>query len=161
MTRFTVGLPAAPRDAFDYLADPRHRPHWQSSLRAVQLLDEGPPRVGMRWVDRTAVGARPRLEIVEMTPPGTDRGVGTWTEAGTWHGLRVRLRLVFTPVLDRTRTRLEVHLRLESTRGWLPLRLVLHVLAPWAVRHDLRRAGRILRQRATRPGEARPPGGRG
>ena len=148
MAWFTVDVPARPRAAFDYLADPRHRPQWQSSLRAVRLADGGPPRVGTRWTDRTAIGAEPRLEIVEMAPPGDDGQTGAWSEVGTWHGLRARLRLTFTPASAGTRTLLGVQVDFDSTWRWLPVRLVLQLLAPRAVRADLRRAARILESRA-------------
>ena len=39
--------------AFDYLVDPHRRAEWQSSLRRVEEVDAGPPRVGQRWVDVT------------------------------------------------------------------------------------------------------------
>ena len=54
--------------AFAYLADPRNRPEWQSSLRRVELLDEGEPRVGMRWRDHTAVRMAPEMVITELEP---------------------------------------------------------------------------------------------
>ena len=146
MARFTVEVPAPPRSAFDYLADPRHRPQWQSSLRAVTVLDAGPPRVGTRWLDRTAVGAAPRLRIVEMNPP-TAGGTGTWAELGEWHGLRAYLHLTFS-ALAGDRTALGVDLRVRSSLPWVPVRLVLQALAPPAVRADLRRAARILERRA-------------
>jgi uncharacterized protein YndB with AHSA1/START domain len=143
VARFTVELPVPPRVAFDYLADPRHRPEWQSSLVGVELFDAGPPGVGTRWVDRTAVGARPRLEIVELTPPGADGEGGAWSEVGAWRGLRARLRLTFAQGAGDG-TVLGVHVQFDSSRRWLPVRLVLQTLAPFAVRRDLRRAARIL-----------------
>ena len=39
--------------AFDYLVDPHRRPEWQSSLRRVEDVGTGAPRVGQRWVDVT------------------------------------------------------------------------------------------------------------
>ncbi len=42
----TRAFDVAPEIAFDYLVDPANRPAWQSSLRSVELLSEGPPRVG-------------------------------------------------------------------------------------------------------------------
>ena len=152
MARFTLELPVPPRTAFDYLADPRDRPEWQSSLRSVRLIDTGPPREGMRWVDETAVGARPRLEISEMISPGADGGPGTWTEVGWWRFLRARLRLTFAPAGEGTRTLLGVDVDVASAWPWLPVRLVLQALAPGAVRADLRRAARILRIRSWRAG---------
>lgn len=152
---FSVAVAASPRQVFDYLSDPRHRPEWQSSLRAIHLIDGGPPRVGTRWLDRTAVGANPRMEIVAMTPPGAAGEGGSWSEVGTWHGLRARLSLGFEPVAgDPAGTVVRVVVDLDSAACWLPVRAVLRALAPVAVRSDLLRAARILESRSHRRGDA-------
>ncbi|MFP3712233.1 SRPBCC family protein [Puerhibacterium sp. TATVAM-FAB25] len=148
MARFTVPVAAPPHDVFDYLADPRHRAEWQSSLRSVDLEDAGPPREGTRWVDRTAVGAGPRMRITEMVPPGAGGEPGAWSEVGTWRGLRARLRLTFAP--DAAGTALGVELSVDGAWPWLPVVVVLRALAPWAVRSDLRRAARIVQRRSWR-----------
>lgn len=150
---FSMVVAAPPRHVFDYLSDPRHRPEWQSSLRAIDLIDGGPPRVGTRWVDRTAVGANPRMEIVAMTPPGEAGEAGSWSEVGTWHGLSARLGLSFEPVAHApSGTVLRVAVDIDSTPRWLPVRAVLRAIAPAAVRSDLLRAARILE---SRPGSHR------
>src|SRR3712207_7914381 len=47
------------RSVHAYLAAPRNRPRWQSSLRRVEdVVGDGGP--GTTWTDVTAVGARPR-----------------------------------------------------------------------------------------------------
>jgi hypothetical protein len=149
MTRFTMPVAAPPRAVFDYLADPRHRPEWQSSLRAVDLEDAGPPREGTRWVDRTAVGAGPRMRITEMVAPGVDGTSGAWSEVGTWRGLRAALRLTFAPD-GADGTALGVELSVDGRWPWLPVVLVLRALAPAAVRSDLRRAARVVQRRSWR-----------
>jgi uncharacterized protein YndB with AHSA1/START domain len=149
MARFTVPVAAPPRAVFDYLSDPRRRAEWQPSLRTVDLEDTAPPRVGTRWVDRTTVGAGPRMQITEMVPPGADGAPGAWSEAGTWRGLRAWLRLTFAP--DGTAgTALGVELSVDGARPWLPVVLVLRALAPSAVRSDLRRAARIVQRQSWR-----------
>lgn len=138
MTRFTLHVAAPPRAVFDYLGDPRRRAEWQASLRGVDLVDDPPVWEGTRWVDRTMLGARPRLRITEMRPPsGPDAGV--WTEVGHWRGLRADLTLRFEQEQDGTRLTATVEID-----GWQPARAVLRVLAAPAVRSDLRRAARIL-----------------
>ena len=67
--------------AFDYLVDPHRRPEWQSSLRRVEDVDAGAPRVGQRWVDVTVPGLRPRMETTVLDRPRT------WTEVGRWRGI--------------------------------------------------------------------------
>ena len=135
-----VEVPLPPEVVFRYLADPRNRPEWQSSLMSVTIperFDE--PYVGLAWTDTTVVGVRPRMEITELVP------YRTWAEVGHWHGVAAGLLLRFTAVPRGTRVRAE---------GWLAGR------GPWAVaaaataraaglgvRGDLARAARILTER--------------
>lgn len=125
--------------AFAYLADPRNRPEWQSSLRTVELLDEGAPRVGQRWKDHTAAGVVPLMWITEL-----DHG-RAWSEHGRWRFLEASLKLGFRPAP----TGCVVGYRFE-VRGAGPVRPLgwaLTTLGRPAVRSDLRRAGRILSAR--------------
>lgn len=143
----SLRIAAPPRVAFDYLADPRNRPQWQSSLRAVELLTDGPPRVGTRWLDRTTLGAAPRLEITVMTPPSPTPPAtpGVWSEVGRWRGITAWLTLTFSPVAeDPAATDVGVRLRIDGTGAWAVPAAVLRVFASPAVRGDLRRAARIL-----------------
>lgn len=125
--------------AFDYLADPRNRPEWQSSLMSVTLADRGEPRVGLQWRDATVIGIRPRLEIVELDPPHR------WVEHGRWQGVEVVLSLDFEQRSQGCRVVADGRL---SGRGpyavaaWLAGRL-----AGPAARADLRKAGRLLERR--------------
>ena len=124
-----------PAVVFTYLADPRNRPAWQSSLRRIDgLTGEG---LGSSWYDVTMTGARPRMVVTEHEP---DR---SWAETGSWHGLEAALRLVLEPSGPGTRVRatFAVSTRRNSLR---PLALVLDRVAPPAVRSDLRRAARLL-----------------
>ena len=125
--------------AFEYLADPRHRPEWQSSLRRVELLDEGAPRVGMRWRDITAVRMAPELTITELEPNVL------WAETGRWRAIEADLTLRFAPHRGGCSVDVEFEVRgrrLPAAVGWAASRAGL-----FAVRSDLRRAGRILRTR--------------
>ena len=63
-----VFVPAPRADVFDFLADPRNRPRWQATLDRVEMIDEGEPHVGMRWVDRLKLGAAFELQIVGLEP---------------------------------------------------------------------------------------------
>jgi uncharacterized protein YndB with AHSA1/START domain len=149
MSTFSLVVAAPPPAVFDYLAEPRNRPEWQSSLRAVELLTDGPTGVGTRWLDRTAVGARPALEIVEMRRP-TDAAAGVWAEVGEWHGLRAELSLRFEPLTGSPTTLVSGKVSLDGSPAWLPVRVVLTGLAPGAVKADLRRAARLLEARSAR-----------
>ncbi len=127
--------------AFDYLADPRNRPEWQSSLRRVELLDDQ-VAVGQRWVDVTVPGLRPRMETTALDRPSA------WSERGQWRGrATAELTLVFVPSDGGCQVHADFSLELSR----LPERLaqpLLRRLAPYAVRSDLRRAARILSGRA-------------
>lgn len=131
-----VRFDCAPEVAFDYLLDPRNRPQWQRSLRAVKLVDDAPPRVGTQWQDVTVVGARPRMRIT-----GCDRP-RHWAESGTWRGLTAELSLWFAP--EDGGTRVVPELVINGTGGWRPVAALLRRLAPAAVRGDLARAARHL-----------------
>jgi uncharacterized protein YndB with AHSA1/START domain len=122
-----------PREvAFDYLADPRNRPEWQSSLRRVSAVD-GEPRVGQTWVDETKPGLKPRMRTTELDRPTH------WSESGTWRFVRadLTLDLVETPTGCAVDYRYRVHV-LGPIGG-----LVSRISVP-AVRADLRRAASRL-----------------
>ena len=125
-----------PDVVFSYLADPRNRPQWQSSLKAVEMHDQGEPRVGMRWRDLTGPGFRPEMEITELTP------YRVWTEVGTWRGVTATLRLRFTAVGAGTRVGAEVEI--ESEGLWRAVSAVVRRLAPAALGHDLEKASQVL-----------------
>ena len=141
-------IAAPPRVCFDYLADPRKRPEWQSSLRSVELLSEGPARVGMRWIDRTVVGAAPRLEITEMSPPSATASantVGVWAEVGRWRGLTASLTLTFSSdAAAPGATEVGVAVDISGGGIWTVPAVVVRRLAPPAIGADLRRAARII-----------------
>ena len=121
----TFAVPA--EVAFDYLVDPRNRPEWQPSLRAVEVLDDDVAE-GQRWVDVTVPGLRPRMQTTALRRPTY------WEERGQWHGITVRVALTFTATTTPTGAGCEVEV--DCPR--------------WARRFaesDLRRAARLLGQR--------------
>jgi hypothetical protein len=137
MTAVAFDVPA--EVAFDYLADPRHRPEWQSSLRRVELLDDR-VAIGQRWVDVTMPGMRPRMETTALERPTTWTEAGRW--AGRWGGVEAVLTLRFTAAGEGCVVEPEFSLSGRGVaRAALP---VLRLLAAPAVRSDLRRAARLL-----------------
>jgi uncharacterized protein YndB with AHSA1/START domain len=124
-----------PEAAFDYLVDPAHRPQWQSSLSRVEGVD-GAPRVGQTWTDVTTPGLRPRMETTELDRPHR------WSERGTWRGFSATLTLTFRPAADGCEV--EPTMRLDGRGPARPVARLLGLVAPRAVRSDLRRAARIL-----------------
>lgn len=121
---------------FGYLADPRNRTQWQSSLKAIAPADPGEPRVGTRWIDVTRVGLRPLMEITRMEP------FRVWEERGHWHGVEAVLTLRFTAV--PTGTRVSAEATLDGKGLARVAALVATRLAPYAVAADLRHAAAVL-----------------
>lgn len=121
--------------AFDYLADPRNRPSWQSSLRRVELLDDD-IGLGQRWVDVTAPGLRP-----VMRTTGYDRPV-RWAEAGRWRGVTAELALTFAPTAGGCAVTAEV--RVVATGALRPLAPAIAAAARRVIPGDLRRAAAAL-----------------
>ena len=110
MSVLKVSFPVPPAVAFDYLADPHHRPEWQSSLARVEDVD-GEPRVGQTWVDVTRPGLRPAMETTELDRPHR------WTETGTWRGISATLTLTFTETADGLRRRADDGAARPGRRG--------------------------------------------
>ncbi len=123
--------------AFDFLVDPANRPLWQSSLRRVEAVTPEIPVVGQTWVDVTTPGFRPAMETTVLDRPRT------WTETGRWRGITAELTLTFQTVGAGC----EVAARAVVTG--LVVGPVLTRLAPFAVRSDLKRAARLLSERAS------------
>ena len=125
--------------AYRYLADPRNRPEWQSSLRGVELLDEGEPRVGMRWRDLTAARIEPEMVITQLEPDVV------WAETGRWKAIEADLTLGFAPRAGGCSVAVSFGVR---GRGLLrPVGWVATGAGLFAVRSDLRKAARILAER--------------
>jgi hypothetical protein len=140
MRTATVRYAVPVHEAFGYLADPRNRPEWQSSLRGVELLDEGEPRVGFRWRDHTAVRMAPEMVITELEPDVL------WAESGRWRGVEADLALRFAPHGGGCSVDVELGVR---GNGYLrPVGWLASGAGLLAVRSDLRRAGRILESKA-------------
>jgi uncharacterized protein YndB with AHSA1/START domain len=138
VTDFSVTLELAhpPSVVFPFLADPRHRPLWQASLRTVVDVDEGEPRVGMRWRDVTKVGIRPHMEITALTP------YRLLVETGTWRGVDGVLTMRF--VKTQQGTRLTAEGRMVGHRAFAVAAAVSNRLAPETIRKDLLRAADVL-----------------
>ncbi len=135
-----VDLPHPPEVVFRYLADPRNRPEWQSSLMSVRL-DHGDaePRVGLSWSETTVIGMRAHLEITELVP---FRVLGETARMGGIDGTLV-LHFKARPGGCRIVSEGEMS-------GAGPLRFAAMAAARLAGRvaaSDLKRAGRVLSTR--------------
>lgn len=139
----TVRFSVSPTLVFAYLADPRNRAQWQSSLRRIDDLTtvgdgHEPGDVGTAWTDVTAVpGIAPRMEVVESDPPRR------WREVGQWRLVDACLILDFDgpsdgPVDVRARAWLTVPSLLA------PPVAALRLVVPRALAADLRSAAEQL-----------------
>ncbi|XBB65604.1 SRPBCC family protein [Nocardioides sp. WV_118_6] len=129
MTRIVVAFPVPRERAFAYLADPRNRPAWQSSLRAVAGVRDD----DSAWTDVTVVpGIRPRMRTTLSEPPYR------WVEEGECGPFRARLGLRFDEDAAGCRVTADFAVRGLRVGG----------LVTWgsraAVAADLRRAARLL-----------------
>ncbi len=138
--RATVDYDVPVDVVFDYLADPRNRPEWQSSLRGVELLDEGAPHIGMRWRDLTAARIAPEMVITELEPSLR------WAETGRWRAISAELGLDFAsrPGGCQVVVTFGVHGRgILRPVGWAATGAGL-----FAVRSDMRKSALILAGRS-------------
>ena len=141
MSTFTItlDLPHPPADLFRFLAEPRNRPLWQSSLRSVAEVDEGEPHPGQHWRDVTKVGIRPAMQLTELVP------YRVISETGTWRGVDGLLTLRFVKTQQGTRVTAEGRII-----GHGPFALAAAVsgrFAPETIRKDLLRASEVLSER--------------
>ena len=126
--------------AFRFLADPRCRPQWQSSLRSVDVPADEEPHLGQRWSETTAVGVRPALETTVFTP------FRVWAETGHLARRHGDPRAA----LHRRRRRLPgaaPRARSAGSGAWAVPAGAAGLLASKAIAADLRKAGRILAAR--------------
>ncbi|WP_028655325.1 SRPBCC family protein [Nocardioides sp. J54] len=135
MTRIVVPFPVSAGRAFAFLADPRNRPAWQSSLRAVADVlpaDGDATAAGTTWTDLTVVpGVRPRMRTTQAVP-----GVH-WQEDGRCGLFRARLDLWFSPADGGCQVVAEFRVR------GLAVGLPLTVASRPAIAADLRRAASL------------------
>ena len=138
----TFVIANAPEAVFDYVADPRNLPKWQTSKTRVEPLSEGPPRQGYRVREWTKPpGAREFEQVVEFTQFDRPQRLHVHVEGpfpidGTWS---------FIP--DGTGTRVEF-----VAEGWL--RGLMRLVSPIAQRmlgHQFARYHDILRRNLESP----------
>jgi hypothetical protein len=109
---------------YPYLAEPRNRPTWQSTLRRVDMLTQGPLGCGTRWREKAVGFGTSEMEIIAFEPnrvwgEHARSPVGEATimlyfeeEAGTPPGTRVRVEAelgvprLLSPVARLVMTRL-------------------------------------------------------
>ena len=114
---------------FSFLADPRNRPRWQSSLNAVEMLSDGEPHVSMRWRERPGGLVAFDMQISALEPNRI------WTEQLRGAGITGQISLRFAAEGGGTRIVVSVTLNLPK-----PLELASSLIRPLlvaTVRRDL------------------------
>ncbi len=132
----SVRFPVSCEVAYDYLVDPAQRASWQSSLKSVTDIVGEDGVVGQTWTDVTTAGVKPRMELTDADRPYL------WSERGAWGRFAAILTLTFTAAGDGCDVVPTMEVR--ATGPARPLGMILHRIAPLAVRSDLKRAARIL-----------------
>ena len=101
----TVEIAKSPQEVFAYLDDLGRHGEWQKQIESVEVLTDGPTRVGSRAIDtRRVPGGRRKItyEITEHDPPrraafrgldGPIRPVGSVTVEPLDEGRRSRVTL--------------------------------------------------------------------
>jgi uncharacterized protein YndB with AHSA1/START domain len=134
---FALGLKHPVDAVFDYLSDPDNRPQWQSSLQAIERVDEGPPRLGTRWREAPPLLGTFDMEIVEFE---TNR---RWAEQLSGRSAVGRVTLEFSSEgSDGTTLRVRGEIQLRG-----PYRLgepLVARLLPRLMRRDLLSVDQLL-----------------
>lgn len=65
----TTSLPQSPGAVFDFVADPANQPLWNSELTNLQLLTEGPSRLGSRMSGDYSPLGRIETEVTVFERP--------------------------------------------------------------------------------------------
>lgn len=137
MGKFVIALDAPLVPLFEFLADPRNRQNWQSSIVRLDMESEGEPRVGMKWREHARGLGHFQMEITECVS-----GV-TWAERGTSSRGTIDLQLKFDATPDPSRTQITLVLDM-NLRGLFAL---VNPVAPsliWPLmKADLRRAAQL------------------
>jgi len=136
----TIDLPHPPADLFHFLAEPRNRPLWQSSLRTD--VDGGEPHAGQHWRDVTKVGIKPQMQLTELVP------YRVIAETGTWRGVDGLLTLRFLKTAQGTRVTAEG--RLIGHGAFALAAAVSGRWAPETIRKDLLRASDVLSRKRSK-----------
>ena len=128
---------------FGFVADPANRPRWQENTQRVEMLTEGPTRLGTRWRETTRGVGTYETEIVAFEP---DR---LWVEEADTERGRGRITVAFAPQgAAATRLEVTVEIHLRGAR-----RLMGAALAPLISRQlprDLERLEALLGEAAER-----------
>lgn len=113
----TKHIAAPPERVFARMTDLRKAPEFISKIKRLEVMTEGPIRVGTRFRETRVMFGREATEEMEVTELDPPNGYALGCES---HGCRYRIEFRLTPSGDGT----EVQMRFEA----VPLTLVAKVL---------------------------------
>ena len=139
--RASTDIDRAPREVFDYVADPARLPDWQPSVASASFDPPGAaPGVGVHGHEVRSVpgGARTfRWEVTDCQPGRS------WSVQGVDGVVRAHVTLSFAPLRAGTRTRVDYCIWFEG-RG---LGRVIRLLAVHGARGEVPASLALLKQR--------------
>lgn len=89
-------------EVFDYVADERNEPRYNSQMRLAEKVSDGPIGVGTRYRAEVVSGGRPVPMVIEYTEFERPRRLASRT---TMSAMDVAYTLTFEPVPEGTRMR--------------------------------------------------------
>lgn len=107
----TIEIDRPPEEVFAYATDPSRFAEWQIGIVSGSMMEEGPQKVGSRYITTRRIGRTDRTttqEITEINPPTS------WTIRGIDGPVRALAKVTIEPLSDDTRSRVTVELDFEA-----------------------------------------------
>jgi protein-S-isoprenylcysteine O-methyltransferase Ste14/uncharacterized protein YndB with AHSA1/START domain len=126
---FEIARP--PEDVYAYVTDPTRFPEWQRDVVRVEVLGDGAPGVGTRFVTTRRIGPAERMTTQEVTQTERPR---SWAARGVDGPFRPNADLTIEPLDGGTRSRVTISLDFQG-HGFgklLPLEVIRRMTAKTA-----------------------------
>lgn len=126
-----------PRDVvFQFLADPAHRPRWQTSIQTFEMEPQGEPRVGVRWRESVRGAGTFEMEISEYERPTR------WAERIDSKAFAGTVAMTFGEAPGGTTLRLDADVRCRG--AWRLVAPIARIALRREMRKDLKRVEALL-----------------
>jgi protein-S-isoprenylcysteine O-methyltransferase Ste14/uncharacterized protein YndB with AHSA1/START domain len=126
---FEIARP--PEEVYAYVTDPTRFPEWQRDVVRVEVLGDGAPGVGTRFVTTRRIGPAERMTTQEITDAERPR---SWAARGVDGPFRPNADLTVEPLDGGTRSKVTISLDFEG-HGFgklLPLEVIRRMTAKTA-----------------------------
>jgi polyketide cyclase/dehydrase/lipid transport protein len=97
-----IVIDRAVEDVFDYVADERNEPTYNTQMRLAEKISDGPIGVGTQYRAEVVSGGRPVSMVIRVTEYERPRRLASMT---TMAAMDVAYTLTFEPVREGTRMR--------------------------------------------------------